>query len=79
MNGLFIFIGESFRLGNQGTRKRGVFESYGEQINASESHIKFIEHISKKYNLMVYLQIPYPIHEFYLYTFASVVVLLSMF
>jgi len=51
MKGLFIFIGESFRLGNQGTRKRGVPESYEEQINASESHIKFIEHISKKYNL----------------------------
>jgi hypothetical protein len=51
MNGLFIFLGESFRLGGQGTRNRGSPESYNEQIKASQSHIEFIEKAKEKYNL----------------------------
>lgn len=51
MNGLILFLGESFRLGNQGTRNRGSLKSYDEQINACNSHIRFIEHIIKKYQL----------------------------
>lgn len=51
MNGLIIFLGESFRIGNQGTRNRGSHESYHGQINACNSHINFIENISNKFNL----------------------------
>ena len=51
MNGLIIFIGESFRLGTQGTRNRGTEESYNEQIKACNSHINFIEHIIQKFQL----------------------------
>ena len=51
MNGLILFIGESFRLGNQGTRNRGSDESYNEQIKACNSHIHFIQSINKKFKL----------------------------
>ena len=51
MKGLIILFGESFRLGGQDTRNRGSIEAYSEQIKASESHIKFIEHISDKYKI----------------------------
>jgi len=51
MNGMIIFIGESFRLGGQGTRIRGTNESYDEQMKACNSHINFIEHIIKKFQL----------------------------
>jgi hypothetical protein len=51
MNGLIIFLGESFRLGCQGTRNRGHPESYNEQINACNSHIHFIENTITKYNM----------------------------
>ena len=47
MNSLLILFGESFRLGGQGNRNRGSEESYKEQINASLSHIKFIESLKK--------------------------------
>lgn len=47
-NGLLIFIGESFRLGGQGTRNRGSSESYEGQMAACSSHIKYIEHILTK-------------------------------
>ena len=47
MNSLLILFGESFRLGGQGNRNRGSEESYKEQINASLSHIKFIERLKK--------------------------------
>lgn len=53
MNGLLIFIGESFRLGNQGTRNRGSQESYPEQIKACKSHIQFIEHITNQFELNI--------------------------
>ena len=51
MNGLIIFLGESFRLGTQGTRNRGSKESYNEQIKACNSHINFIEHIRQIFQL----------------------------
>ena len=51
MNGLILFLGESFRLGNQGTRNRGNRESYEEQIKACNSHIQFIEHIKNKFQM----------------------------
>ena len=47
MNSLLILFGESFRLGGQGNRNRGSEESYRQQINASLSHIKFIESLQK--------------------------------
>ena len=47
MNSLLILFGESFRLGGQGNRNRGSEESYRQQINASLSHIKFIESLKK--------------------------------
>jgi hypothetical protein len=50
MKGLFIIIGESFRLGGQGTRIRGLTESYSPQINACNTHINFLNHIKLKYN-----------------------------
>ena len=53
MNGLIIFIGESFRLGNQGTRNRGSIESYNDQINACNNHISFIDYIIEKFNLHI--------------------------
>lgn len=50
MKGLIIIIGESFRLGGQGTRIRGIPESYDQQINACNSHIKFLDNLKKNYN-----------------------------
>tara|TARA_B110001469_G_C9636995_1_gene319504 strand:+ start:248 stop:958 length:711 start_codon:yes stop_codon:yes gene_type:complete len=50
-NCLFLFIGESFRLGNQLTRNRGSVESYPEQIKASHSHINFIDNCIDKFNI----------------------------
>lgn len=47
MNSLLILFGESFRLGHGG-RNRGSDASYKQQINASLSHIKFIESLKKK-------------------------------
>jgi hypothetical protein len=51
MNGLIIFLGASFRLGNQCNTNIGSPESYDEQIKASISHIVFMDYILKKYNL----------------------------
>ena len=45
MNGLFIIIGESFRIGEQNTRIRGIPKSYKQQIGACKTHIKFLKHI----------------------------------
>jgi hypothetical protein len=53
MNGLIIFIGESFRLGNQFTRNRGNIKSYNNQIDACNSHINFIDYIINKFNLTI--------------------------
>lgn len=50
-SGIIIFIGASFRLGNQRNTNIGSPESYAEQIKASNSHIFFMDYILKKYNL----------------------------
>ena len=51
MNGLILFIGESFRIGGQCTRNRGSAVSHDAQILACNSHISFIDHIIQKFNL----------------------------
>ncbi len=51
MKGLFIIIGESFRLGGQGSRSRGVPESYNEQILACKSHIEFLNDIKNEVDI----------------------------
>ena len=51
MNGLILFLGESFRLGNQANRNRGSPESYEEQIKACNSHVQFIENIINKFEM----------------------------
>jgi hypothetical protein len=51
MNGLILFIGESFRLGYQHTRCRGKQESFAGQIIASKSHINFVDSIITKFSL----------------------------
>jgi hypothetical protein len=53
--GLILFIGESFRLGDQGTRNIGHINSYKEQMNACLSHVRFIEKVSKSYNISVHV------------------------
>jgi hypothetical protein len=49
MKGILILFGESFRLGGQHNRNIGSDESYNEQMNASKSHIKFIENLKEKH------------------------------
>ena len=51
MNGLFIFLGESFRWGPQLTRVRGIPKTKKGQIEAADSHVRFIDHIKEKYNM----------------------------
>ena len=48
MNCLVVFLGETFRMGGQGTRSIGSDESYSEQIKASKSHISFIEDLKER-------------------------------
>lgn len=57
MKGLIIIIGESFRLGGQGTRVRGVPESYENQINACKAHINLLDNLKDRFNcdLCVYI------------------------
>jgi hypothetical protein len=50
MKGLVLILGESFRTGGQFSRVRGLPESYPEQMKACSTHIKFFEHLKKKYN-----------------------------
>jgi hypothetical protein len=50
MNGLIIIIGESFRLGGQGTRIRGIPESYDKQIEACNTHILFLNNLKNNFN-----------------------------
>ena len=45
MKGLLLLLGESFRMGGQGSRIRGSHESYDEQLKACGTHISFIESI----------------------------------
>jgi hypothetical protein len=51
MRGLFLFIGESFRSGGQYSRKKGLPESFEEQIKASQTHIHFIQQLEEKFQL----------------------------
>lgn len=51
MRGLVILVGESFRDGNRGDRKTGTARSYDWQMEATDSHIKFLKHIEKRHNL----------------------------
>ena len=51
MKGLFIIIGESFRFGGQGSRSRGIPESYNEQLLACKSHIKFFNDIKNEVDI----------------------------
>ena len=53
MNIIFIIAGGSFRKGSRGNKNFGSENSYDEQIKASKSHIAFLEHIKKKYNLSI--------------------------
>lgn len=48
---LIVLIGESFRVGGQGTRNRGSTESFAEQIEACESHLNFFRHLKEKFNI----------------------------
>ena len=50
MKSLIIIIGESFRLGEQGTRVRGVPVSFDPQINACNTHIKFLDNLKNKFD-----------------------------
>jgi hypothetical protein len=51
MKGLVLLLGESFRFGNQNTSIRGIPQSLNGQIEACNSHIKFI----KKFNCDVFI------------------------
>jgi hypothetical protein len=51
MNGLILFLGESFRLGGQCNRNRGSPQSYDQQMKACKSHIDFIENTITKFNM----------------------------
>lgn len=48
---LFVFLGESFRTGNQGTRIRGLPESINEQIHACTSHIELMSKCKYQFQL----------------------------
>jgi hypothetical protein len=50
MRGLFFYIGETFRMGNQGTRIRGIDESFEDQKKACFSHIKLLEKLEENNN-----------------------------
>ena len=49
--GVLILLGESFRLGEQGTRNIGSDESYNAQIKASFSHVSCVQYIKQQYNI----------------------------
>jgi hypothetical protein len=53
MSVLFVLLGESFRWGSQYSRITGLEESVEEQIKASYSHIKLIQHLEQKLNYKV--------------------------
>ncbi len=48
---LIVLIGESFRLGGQGTRNRGSKESFPGQMEACDSHLNFFRHLKEKFNI----------------------------
>lgn len=53
MKCLILIFGESFRMGSQLTRVKGTPESVNGQIDACDTHIKFIKYLESKYNLKV--------------------------
>jgi hypothetical protein len=57
MEALIFIIGEAFRTGGQGTRVRGLPESYHEQMNACNTHIKFLDHLKNKFNCILSVHI----------------------
>ena len=48
---VIIYVGESFRVGNQGSRNIGDKESYDEQIEAIKSHCDFMNKFKKEKNI----------------------------
>ncbi len=44
-----LLLGESFRLGGQGTRNRGSEESYSAQMAACQTHVAFFEHLKARH------------------------------
>ena len=54
---LFIFLGESFRLGGQHSRCIGTSESVSEQLKASTSHIELINYLENKYNILIHISL----------------------
>ena len=57
MKCLILLIGESFRLGGQGSRNRGHDHSKRKQLDACNTHIKFFEFLKDKFNYDVELSI----------------------
>lgn len=49
--GLLLLYGESFRVGTQGSRVRDTDESFELQKKASDSHMRFCNHIQNKYTI----------------------------
>lgn len=54
---LLVIAGECFREGTQGSRLRDTDISVINQIKATESHLSFIEHLKKKYNITTDVQL----------------------
>lgn len=50
-----LLVGESFRRGGQGTRRRNVPESYDEQIEACKSHKRLCDNISTKMPVEIFI------------------------
>lgn len=48
---LIVLVGESFRVGNQNTRVRGVPEARAQQKLACESHMSFIDHLQRAHGI----------------------------
>ena len=54
-HGLILLLGESFRLGGQGSRNIGSTQSYTPQIHASKTHIQFIQYLQESSTIHVYI------------------------
>ena len=52
-NGLLLITGESFRLGTQFSRTRGIEDSFRRQQVACESHIRFVKYCEEKKNIKI--------------------------
>ena len=53
VKGLFIFLGESFRTGLQGSRIIGQENSIKGQLEACDSHVLFFNHLKDKFNINI--------------------------